>query len=668
MPARFFFAVTLIAALRLGGLSAAEYDDEIPVMEAPLLEFVVTPSRSSESPDSVPAHIEVISAGDIEKSGASSVAELFESLPYIQVRMSMAGSGSGEISMRGFGENSGTRVLVLVDGHKRNDPDMHILNWLSIPLYDIERIEIYDGPASVQYGSNAVGGVINIITKKAPRTATILGVSGASFFGNSQFFSHQRSFSGAALSVSAGHTGSGGYRDRQGFSNAAMSGRMNFFLSDAVTLEADASFVVIDYAMPGSLSKAQFESDPRQAANQDDDAKEQHLSGGLALSWELSPDLTLVIPGRYSLKKVESNFPSYYTPNYTNRTVHSGELRPRAAWSKETGPLRFSLSGGVDLDMARLDVRSYADKARDTPAATLGGGAEVRAYTAAPYLTGRFSPCEYLTLSLGARYDSYFLFAETRDGTLDDAIVHHAFVYAAGLTVNPSKDLKFYASFTRLFHYPAADEQAEVYYGGTFNSGLKPETGFNAEAGTSYRLNRLASGSARFFFMRVDDEIWYNPLSYANENMDGNTGRFGLNADLELTPFAWAAFRGGYSLMRAIFRGGAFREKTVPLVPAHSVYAGMSLLTSFGLEGGADWTYASAAYQGGDFTNTRDRTGATNVFGLFVHYTLKKDGSTFAARLAVDNLLDASYAPLVYWDGYYPAAGRTISASLTYTF
>jgi outer membrane receptor for ferric coprogen and ferric-rhodotorulic acid len=318
--------------------------------------------------------------------------------------------------------------------------------------------------------------------------------------------------------------------------------------------------------------------------------------------------------------------------------------------------------------MARLAVRSYTDKARDTPAAVLGGGAWIRAYTAAPYLTGRFSPREYLTVSLGARYDSYFLSAETSDGTLDDGIVHHAFVYAAGLTLNPSKDLKLYASFTRLFHYPAADEQAEIYFAGTFNSGLKPETGFNAEAGTSYRLNRLASGSARFFFMRVDDEIWYNPSSYANENMDGSTGRFGLNADLELTPFAWAAFRGGYSLMRAVFSGGAFREKTVPLVPAHSVYAGMSLLAPFGLEGGADWTYASAVYQGGDFANTKDRAGTVNVFGLFVHYTLKKDSGAFAARLAVENLLNVSYAPLVYWDGYYPADGRTINVSLMYKF
>ncbi|MDR1429062.1 MAG: TonB-dependent receptor [Spirochaetaceae bacterium] len=408
--------------------------------------------------------------------------------------------------------------------------------------------------------------------------------------------------------------------------------------------------------MPGTLDKAQFQSDPRQAQNQDDDAGERHISGSFALEWEISPDLTLVIPGRYSQKKIESNFPSYFVPNFTNRIVHSGELKPRAAWTKEGDTAKLSLSGGVDLETARLTVSSYADKARDTPS----GSAEIKTYAAAPYLSGRFSLLDRLTISLGARYDSYFFSA------LDDAITHHAFVYQAGLTFNPSGSFKFYISGARVFHYPAADEQADMY-GGTFNSGLKPETGFNAETGISYRLGALASVSASVFSMRLDDEIWYNPLLYVNENMDGNTERLGFNAGLELTPFTWAAFRGGCGLTRAVFEDGVFGGKTIPLVPARSLYARMTLRSPLGLEGGLDWTYASASYQGGDFANAKDRADAVNVFGLFVHYTLEKDNTAFAVRLTVENLFNISYAPLVYWDGYYPAAGRTIRVSLQYT-
>ena len=111
-------------------------------------------------------------ADDIARSGAVSAVEILETVGGVHFSGAIAGAGSEQISMRGFGENSHGRVLVLVDGNKINDPDLKGANWNAIPLSCIERIEILDGSASVLYGNYAVGGVINIITKKGGERQT----------------------------------------------------------------------------------------------------------------------------------------------------------------------------------------------------------------------------------------------------------------------------------------------------------------------------------------------------------------------------------------------------------------------------------------------------------------------------------------------------------------
>jgi iron complex outermembrane receptor protein len=60
--------------------------------------------------------------------------------------------------MRGFGENSFARVVVLVNGRRLNNPDMQGINWLSIPLSAIERVEVLDGPSGFCMGTGRSAG------------------------------------------------------------------------------------------------------------------------------------------------------------------------------------------------------------------------------------------------------------------------------------------------------------------------------------------------------------------------------------------------------------------------------------------------------------------------------------------------------------------------------
>jgi outer membrane receptor for ferrienterochelin and colicins len=132
-----------------------------------LEEVVVTASRYESLLANTPDTVQVITREDIEKINPTSTAELFR---YITGASFESGTGSGlpDRSIIGLDGLSADRTLVLVDGVKLLTEHIHTgQNIEFIPPQSIERIEILRGAGSAQYGSDAIGGVINIITRKA---------------------------------------------------------------------------------------------------------------------------------------------------------------------------------------------------------------------------------------------------------------------------------------------------------------------------------------------------------------------------------------------------------------------------------------------------------------------------------------------------------------------
>jgi iron complex outermembrane receptor protein len=132
-----------------------------------LEEVVVTATRDREEIRKVPANVSVITEEEIKKSGATTVVELLDKLEGIYVRSYSGNPAESIIDMRGFGgENPFGKTLILLDGRRLNRPDMRGINWMQVPINTIERIEVVRGASSVLYGDAAIGGVVNIITKK----------------------------------------------------------------------------------------------------------------------------------------------------------------------------------------------------------------------------------------------------------------------------------------------------------------------------------------------------------------------------------------------------------------------------------------------------------------------------------------------------------------------
>jgi iron complex outermembrane receptor protein len=127
-----------------------------------------------------PAAVFVITREDIERSAASSIPELLRIVPGIQVAQITASSWA--VSARGFNSAYANKLLVLIDGRTVYSEIYSGAHWDQddLPLEDIERIEVIRGPGAAVWGTNAVNGVINIITKRARSTQGMNASAGIS--------------------------------------------------------------------------------------------------------------------------------------------------------------------------------------------------------------------------------------------------------------------------------------------------------------------------------------------------------------------------------------------------------------------------------------------------------------------------------------------------------
>ena len=138
------------------------------LQEYTLDQMVVTATRTEKKIIDVPASVEVLTAKDIEKSGATYIDDALKKVTGIAVsRTGGLANSKSVVTMRGV--KSGSDVLVLVDGQPMVNAYSGTVNWNDIPVESIEKIEVVKGPGSAIYGSNAMAGVINITTKDSEK-------------------------------------------------------------------------------------------------------------------------------------------------------------------------------------------------------------------------------------------------------------------------------------------------------------------------------------------------------------------------------------------------------------------------------------------------------------------------------------------------------------------
>ena len=181
-------------------------------------EVVVTATRTSATLSDAPAAVTVVNAQDIETKNASRLGDVLDQVPSLYLRGGALGQSQGTIgtsgmSLRGIDQ---TRTLILLDGQPIQDAGSGKVNWRVPFIEDIARVEVVPGAFSALYGSNAIGGVINIITKQPDKrefTAKIKkGWSAASGEDASIYFRDK-------MENGLGFAGGLGYQNRDSYVN-----------------------------------------------------------------------------------------------------------------------------------------------------------------------------------------------------------------------------------------------------------------------------------------------------------------------------------------------------------------------------------------------------------------------------------------------------------------
>jgi len=208
--------------------AAAQVADALPPV-------AVTASRSSQPIADLLADVTVIGHDEIVRSGAQSLTEVLQRQPGVEITMNGGPGSTSGAFLRGA--NRG-QTLVLVDGLRVGSSSAGATSLEAIPLDQIERVEILRGPASSLYGADAIGGVIQVFTRRAQGDAFGGGVSAG--YGTYDTRNASATLRGAmgplAFSVTGGGTRSAGYNaivnpdnfsynpERDGYSNENVSG------------------------------------------------------------------------------------------------------------------------------------------------------------------------------------------------------------------------------------------------------------------------------------------------------------------------------------------------------------------------------------------------------------------------------------------------------------
>ncbi len=256
------FNIILSIVLITGLLTAGEKNDSLKTYM--LKQNVITGTRAEVSQSNLPSTVSVLSAVEIEQSGETSIAKLVgDKIPGLfltergVIGYGAAQGAAGGITIRGVGGSPNTGTLILIDGRPQfmgifghPFPD----NYLSM---NTERVEVVRGPASVLYGTNAMGGVINIITKKSDKPGFRANINSSYGTYNSVINDVGVGYSvgGLELYGSYNHSETDGHRDFTKFNMNSGYGKASFSFSEEYSLYADFNVSKFRTFDPGTVYK-----------------------------------------------------------------------------------------------------------------------------------------------------------------------------------------------------------------------------------------------------------------------------------------------------------------------------------------------------------------------------------------------------------------------------
>ncbi len=624
--------------------------------EVTLGEVVVTGTRDIQEVRKIPANVTVITKGEIEKSNSQTTVDLIRDEVGVVVRDYYGTGKKASVDIRGFGETGLLNTLVLVDGRRVNEIDLSGVDWTQIPLDQVERIEILRGAGSVLYGDNAVGGVINIITKKPEKP---LSAEGGLVLGSYDYHKERGSVSGKwgrfSAIFNAGYNGTEGYREN-GFLRAKdAGGKLIYQLNDGISFNLDGAFHRDDAGLPGGLNKTTYQQHRRTTLHPDDRAETDDEYVDLGLKAKLWNVGRIEADVSYRHREVASFFPSFFFDDKRNLTTWG--LTPRYILETPVWTLPNKLTFGLDFYKSDSVVFSGLNRSEVTKRST------------GLYLLDELSVLPGLIFSFGYRQEwvSYDIFQETPKAKDESRDKEPA--YSLSLNYLFGRKSSAFLSFKRSFRFPVSDELTQSYPTFQVIPSMKPQTGYHYEAGVRHFFNDQAEASLILFRMDLDDEIFFNPTTFANENYP-KTRRQGFELGLKLKPMPWLSLWGNYAYAQPLLRGRSFSGNDIPGVPRNKGSLGADLHLGKGFFINTRANLIGSRFFISDWANQVDRLDGYYTLDTNLSYSCKG----LKAFVGANNLFDRKYAEYAVTNAtgtslsYYSSPERNFFGGISYIF
>ena len=695
---KLLFFILLLSWISVLPLHAQNPKEDEPVK---MSEVVVTATRDTQEVRKTPAHVTIITAFDISNSGATTVVEALDRLESIQFRTYSGNSSQAMIDMRGFGgDNPYGKTLVMLDGRRLNRTDMASINWLQMPINMIDRIEIVRGPGSVLYGDAAIGGVINIISKKGKGKP----VFNASLLAGSYGLHNERiGVVGATDKWTYALVGennfSYGYRDRSKYSAEGGGFDVGYAAHDLLNLSLGVSFNRADYQMPGALTKEQMRQDRRQYqpampaffinANDDNDGRDQYANVNLGIKsfWGAFGQMEMNL--MYGRKDLQSNMPSWvsswspYSYIYSDTNADTYGIAPKYILGKSIFGFPNKVVAGIDYLNEPYKKEFFRDRERTGKLST----ADFTRESLGSYIRDEFSILKNLILLAGYRLERTSIkgtnvdFA-TPSNNFNNDKTYHAEAYEAGLTWLWGKKSKAFAKYATVYRIPFLDEIASFNgYGSPspFLVALEKEKGANVEFGTEYYpLDNLKLGLT-LFRTDMEDEIEYviyNPMLSLGENRNvGKTRHDGAEFSISYLWQKYLKVYGNLTYHKATFEDGAYNKKEMPMVPNRIINAGLEIYLPHHVTLKPEIRHVGDAFLSGDSDNNAEKLDSYTLLDFYVLYKPTMGKLRLSVFAGVENLTDTMYSSfgLDYTqygmpNFYYPMPGRTFKGGLSFEF
>src|SRR4051812_16551767 len=471
-----FLVVSIFAAIAASVVRA----DEVEVQPT----IQVTASRVAETIDDTLADVSVITRSDIQASGSRDVLDLLRLQAGVDVYRTGGAGQQTSVFLRGTNAN---HVLVLIDGVRAasSNTGAYAFEWL--PLDAVERIEIVRGPRASYWGSDAIGGVIQIFTRKLDGPRVALGYGTYNDANGSAGIGHWDGQNGYTVQIGARHVG-GFSATNPSICNGPDDPYCSYNPDDDgfrnTNLVARGAHAIGSQLVSASLYRSQgaveFDQGSSNVIEQDAGV---NLEGDLAPGWS----------HRLSIgnAREDLNTPAYYTLYLTRRDS--------LLWQND-----FKLSDTQRL-IAGIDFLHEHGETRDT----FGG-------------TALYDDSRNDTAVFGGWQGGFGAFdSEISLRRDDNSEFGGATTGSAALGWRYDDLFRIYASYGEGFRSPTLNEQFSPGYGGAFagNPNLDPERSHSTELGIELTPWQGQRFGANFYSTRVRDLISFTGPNFEAENI-----------------------------------------------------------------------------------------------------------------------------------------------------